>query len=92
MGDLHGAVNFAMIAAKGNEAISGSNRINAQLCNVVARGGYNVLTDNYEDNAKWIIQSDSRVIVCTKIEKEYVKGVLYKFLTTYVNCVKIMLN
>lgn len=69
MGDLQDAVKAAMLTAKGSENIRGNNRTDAQLYNFVARGGYEVLTEDASGDALWLVQADAKAIPCTLIDK-----------------------
>ena len=76
MGGLKESVQTAITTAKGDEAIRGNSRSNAQLANYVARGGNNVLTSDDSGDAMWLVQSDADQIPCTLINKEYAADVL----------------
>lgn len=76
MGGLKESVQTAITTAKGDEAIRGNARSNAQLANYVARGGANVLTPDSEGDKKWLVQSDADKVPCTLINKEYAADVL----------------
>lgn len=76
MGGLKESVQTAITTAKGDEAIRGNDRSNAQLANFVARGGANVLTPNDSGDTKWLVQSDAAAVPCTQINKEYAADVL----------------
>lgn len=71
MGGVQECVQTAMYTAKGDEAIRGNNRTNAQLYNFVARGGYENVTEN-----GWLTSSEANDLVCTLIEREYAVEVL----------------
>ena len=71
MGSLKETVQTAMTTAKGEEAIRGNSRSNAQLYNYVARGGEYVVSGD----SQWLVQSDAATIPCTLIEKTYAKEV-----------------
>ena len=76
MGGLKESVQTAITTAKGDEAIRGNSRSNAQLANYVARGGANVLTPDASGDLKWLVQSDANTIPCTLIEKTHADKVL----------------
>lgn len=76
MGGLKESVQTAITTAKGDEAIRGNSRSNAQLANYVARGGDNVLTPDASGDAMWLVQSDADQIPCTLINKVYAADVL----------------
>lgn len=76
MGGLKESVQTAITTAKGDEAIRGNSRSNAQLANFVARGGSNVLTSDEAGDKKWLVQSDAASIPCTLINKQYAADVL----------------
>ncbi|MBQ6860952.1 MAG: hypothetical protein IJO08_04840 [Clostridia bacterium] len=59
-------VYTSTITLKGNEIISGIPRSNAQLYNVVARGGRDVIK-----YSEWLQLDDANKIVCTQIEAQY---------------------
>ena len=59
MGGLKESVQTAITTAKGDEAIRGNSRSNAQLANYVARGGSNVLTSDDAGDKMWLVQSDA---------------------------------
>ena len=75
MGGLKESVQTAITTAKGDEAIRGNSRSNAQLANFVARGGAMVISGDSGD-AMWLTQSDANTIPCTLIEKTYADKVL----------------
>ena len=64
MGDLQDNVTAAMLTAKGEEAIRGNQRSEAQLYNFIARGGKTVVADN-----QWLTQADADGIPCTLINR-----------------------
>ena len=74
MGGLKESVQTAITTAKGDEAIRGNSRSNAQLANFVARGGAMVISGDSGD-AMWLTQSDANAIPCTLIQKTYAKEV-----------------
>lgn len=74
MGGLKETVQTAITTAKGDEAIRGNSRSNAQLANYVARGGAYVISGDSGDSM-WLTQSDAQTIPCTLIEKTYAKEV-----------------
>lgn len=74
MGGLQESVRTAMDTAKGEEAIRGNSRANAQLYNFVARGGANVLSGD-SGESMWLTQADANAIPCTLIEKTYAEDV-----------------
>lgn len=76
MGGLKESVQTAITTAKGDEAIRGNSRSNAQLANFVARGGSNVLTSDEAGDKMWLVQSDAATIPCTLIDKQYAADVL----------------
>ena len=76
MGGLKESVQTAITTAKGDEAIRGNSRSNAQLANYVARGGSNALPATASGDQKWLVQSDAASIPCTLINKEYAADVL----------------
>ena len=73
MGELQDNVKLAMLSLKGDEAIRGNNRSEAQLYNAVARGGYEVLTADASGDKLWLIQADAKAIPCTLIRKDFAK-------------------
>ena len=73
MGELQDNVRLAMLSAKGDEAIRGNNRSEAQLYNFVARGGYAAISGDAEGDEKWLVQADAKAIPCTLIRKDYAK-------------------
>ena len=66
MGDLQDTVAVAMLTAKGNEAIIGNRRTDAQLYNFVARGGYDSISGE-----EWLNEEDASNISYTKIDSNY---------------------
>ena len=70
MGELQDNVKLAMLSAKGDEAIRGNNRSEAQLYNFVARGGYKAMPATDAGDATWLIQADAEAIPCTLINKD----------------------
>lgn len=75
MGGLKESVQTAITTAKGDEAIRGNSRSNAQLANYVARGGSYVIPSTTSGDSKWLTQADADAIPCTLIEKTYAKEV-----------------
>ena len=76
MGGLKESVQTAITTAKGDEAIRGNSRSNAQLANYVARGGVNALPTTTSGDEKWLVQSDANEVPCTLIDKRYAADVL----------------
>ena len=76
MGGLKESVQTAITTAKGDEAIRGNSRSNAQLANYVARGGVNALPTTASGDEKWLVQSDADTVPCTLINKQYAADVL----------------
>ncbi len=79
---LQDCVLTAITTAKGKEAIRGNSRSNAQLANFVARGGYEVLTEDEKGDELWLIQSDAVSLPCTQINKKYAGNILEAELPT----------
>ena len=76
MGGLKESVQTAITTAKGDEAIRGNSRSNAQLANFVARGGADAMPTTASGDEKWLVQSDADAVPCTLINKEYAADVL----------------
>ncbi len=73
---LQECVQTTRVKAKGDEAIIGNARSNAQLANFVARGGYEVLTKDEKGDKLWLVQSDADSLPCTQINKKYAGNIL----------------
>lgn len=76
MGGVKESVQTAITTAKGDEAIRGNSRSNAQLANYVARGGSNVIPATDAGDELWLVQSDADTIPCTLINKAEAANVL----------------
>ena len=76
MGGLREAVQTAITTAKGDEAIRGKARSNAQLANFVARGGYEVLTKDENGEELWLTRGDADSLPCTQINKKFAADIL----------------
>ena len=59
-------VYTSTITLKGNEIMNGNARTDAQLYNVIARGGRDIVKDS-----EWLQRDDAENISCTKIESQY---------------------
>ena len=76
MGGLRESVQTAITTAKGDEAIRGKARSNAQLANFVARGGYEVLTKDENGEELWLTRGDADSLPCTQINKKFATDIL----------------